>query len=662
LTNDQFAWISGGRQILRYGEHPFRDFREPGYFLQNYASAAAQLAFGDNLLGEVLLSVSLLSAGVALTFLLASEASRSTLVGALMATLVVAIYPRLYNYPKVFLLALGIFVCWRYADRPTHRNLLIVGLVAAVAFLFRHDLGLFVGVASAVTVAAVHWNGGLSPLLRRLTLYAMSAAVLIVPFFLFIQASGGILKYFGTGIEYSRQEADRSRLGARPAFVADWTAPLLTIQPPPPPPESARPARIKVRWAPGVTPEARAELERRFDLRVVGPDEGTRSNDRWWYDLADTSGANIKALVTDRRVADTDNLDRKAYRVPGREGPFSLQDQWQDLRRLVPMLRVQVLPGLIRWENAVPWLYYLLYALPGLALAVLLVTRLRRSTQAALANETPKILGAAVLCGLATPVLVRHPFLGRLADVAAPSAVLAAWLLAALVRGRVRLPALPLTSRATGRRPSRPAIRVTGAIVPIVARRTVAVALVLLTAASINAIGDVGSRLVQSRLLSVSDEVFERAEDVYRELRASPTIDTWAASGSNELQGLARYVYACTKPTDRVLLVAKFAPEFYFYTKRGFAGGGIFPNEDKTIGKLRAQSVPIIIMNMDEYEPFADWFDRTFSDRWFDRYLSDRYRVALEAGTDGFGGYQVFVDSRAAPSGTYGPLSLPCYG
>jgi hypothetical protein len=665
LTNDQFAWISGGRQIRMYGEHPFRDFREPGYFLQNYASAAAQLAFGDNLLGEVLLAVSLLSAGAALTFLLASEASRSTLVGALMAALVVAIYPRLYNYPKVFLLALGIFVCWRYADRPTTRNLLVVGLVTALAFLFRHDLGLFVGAASAVTVAAVHWRDGLRPLLRRSILYGVAVFAPLVPFFLFIQASGGILAYFGAGIAYSREEADRSKLGTRPGFVVDWTAPLVIIQPPapPPPPESARPARIKVVWAPDVTPETRAELERRFSLRVVGPDEATPSNGRWSYDLVDTSGSNIRALVTDRRVEDTDNLDRKAYRVPGRERPFSLRVLLQDLQRFVPLPGVQVLPGLIRPANAVPWLYYLLFALPGLALAVLLVVRLRRPAHAALPNETAKILGVAVLCGLATPVPVRHPFLGRLPDIAAPSAVLAAWLLGALIRGRVRIPALPGASRAP-ERPSPPAARGAAAFGSSVARRAVAAVLILITAISIGATGEVGTHLEQSGLLDNPDEVFRRGVQVHRELRWSPAIalDTWAPPGSTGLQGLARYVYACTKPTDRILLVAKFAPEFYFYTKRGFAGGGIFPNEDKTIGKLGTQSVPIIIMNMDEYEPFADFFDRTFSDRWFDRYLSDRYRVALEAGTDGFGGYQVFVDSQAAPTGTYEPLSLPCYG
>ena len=40
LTNDQFGRISPARQIARYGELPFRDYFDPGYFLTEYSSAA----------------------------------------------------------------------------------------------------------------------------------------------------------------------------------------------------------------------------------------------------------------------------------------------------------------------------------------------------------------------------------------------------------------------------------------------------------------------------------------------------------------------------------------------------------------------------------------------------------------------------------------------
>ena len=54
--NDRFERLSRARQIARYGELPFRDFLDPGYFLTLFSSAAAQRLLGDNLLGEALLS------------------------------------------------------------------------------------------------------------------------------------------------------------------------------------------------------------------------------------------------------------------------------------------------------------------------------------------------------------------------------------------------------------------------------------------------------------------------------------------------------------------------------------------------------------------------------------------------------------------------------
>jgi hypothetical protein len=52
-TNDHFHRISAGRQIVRDGELPFRDFLDPGYFATELSSAAVQRVFGDNLLGEI---------------------------------------------------------------------------------------------------------------------------------------------------------------------------------------------------------------------------------------------------------------------------------------------------------------------------------------------------------------------------------------------------------------------------------------------------------------------------------------------------------------------------------------------------------------------------------------------------------------------------------
>ena len=101
--------------------------------------------------------------------------------------------------------------------------------------------------------------------------------------------------------------------------------------------------------------------------------------------------------------------------------------------------------------------------------------------------------------------------------------------------------------------------------------------------------------------------------------------------------------------------MAKFAPEFYFYSGRGLAAGGIFPNPARTLQELQSQSVPIVIVNTDEYEEMRIYYAR------FYEHLDEHYRPVQESSYGGTGHYRVLVDKRLAASGTYDELSLPCY-
>ena len=73
-------------------------------------------------------------------------------------------------------------------------------------------------------------------------------------------------------------------------------------------PES--PVNINVRWTPDVVDAQRLELERRFRLTNSQQREGTT----WTYELAETSTANIRALIQHERVDDTEHLNRIRYR------------------------------------------------------------------------------------------------------------------------------------------------------------------------------------------------------------------------------------------------------------------------------------------------------------------------------------------------------------
>ena len=71
-----------------------------------------------------------------------------------------------------------------------------------------------------------------------------------------------------------------------------------------------QPIFVHVRWAPDVDDTAREEAERRYSLSQAEPLEGRT----WGYTLNDLSTPNIKALVSDRAVEDTQDIDRTAFR------------------------------------------------------------------------------------------------------------------------------------------------------------------------------------------------------------------------------------------------------------------------------------------------------------------------------------------------------------
>ena len=70
------------------------------------------------------------------------------------------------------------------------------------------------------------------------------------------------------------------------------------------------PVDINVRWTPEVVEAQRLELERRFRLTNGQQREGAT----WTYELADTSTANIQALIQHERVDDTEHLNRIRFR------------------------------------------------------------------------------------------------------------------------------------------------------------------------------------------------------------------------------------------------------------------------------------------------------------------------------------------------------------
>lgn len=214
FLNDHFGRISPARQIALFGELPFRDYFDPGYFLTELSTAALMRVLGDNLLGEALLTTTFIATGTLLVFLLTRRLTGSLVASLVSAGLALAFLPRAYDYDKVLFYPLGLMLCWRYVDRPAASRLWACAAGLVVAALFRYDNGVFLGAAMLMTIGVAHaGEWGLAA--RRIGGLLVAALCLAMPVLLFMQFQIGIADVLDQMITYGRRETARTQLGAQ---------------------------------------------------------------------------------------------------------------------------------------------------------------------------------------------------------------------------------------------------------------------------------------------------------------------------------------------------------------------------------------------------------------------------------------------------------------
>lgn len=606
FPNDHFVHLSRARQIA-LGEVPIRDFFDPGLILQYYVSAAALIVSGDTLLGEALLTVSLVALGTALSFVLAARASRSVPIALVATVAAAATMPRLYSYPKVLLYVLALASGWYYSRAPRAPRLGLLTLITAVAFLFRPDHGVYIGVAIVALIVLLHVRDlrrGLVALLQ----YGAATVVLLTPLFVFLAANVGIANYYVSSDAQARDIMTPRLL--RLPFTMDRSAPLVALERAPEP-------RIRVRWSPAVQDAERRERESRYQLA-----NGLMVDDSTWsYVVTDASGRNLRALISDPLVADTHGIDRHG-------GELARPEAWRDTLRRMRGMRIN--PGIFTPENALAWLYYLTVALP-LAGSLILAVAWHRGRLGP--SERAAVGMTVLLCLVINQGLIRDNPRVRLPDVAAVAAVLGAWVAAVWL------------GRPIGRRR--------------LAAGTIAGALTVWSAGTV---GGAGERLRASGILRAPASIPERIISVTNELRRSP-IDVWAPEGSAGIRALTRYIHTCTTPEDRVL-VTWFEPGVFFYAQRRFAGGQVYldpgwhdsPDDQLlTIARMKTQRVPIVLVRAEVEHLYEQRFSLVHD------YVRERYRTAARSTFGADQEYAVLVDRYVQPSGRYEPLDLPCY-
>lgn len=214
FDNDQFAHLMRADMLLRGGQ-PLRDFADAelrgAWPALSYAVPAwAQQIGGRTLLTEAYLTVGAIALAHAMVFLLALDLSKRWSIAFLAAAVAVATTPKLYNYPKVLMLALGALALRAVASNPSTPRLGLAAVVTAAATLFRHDYGVYVAagvVAALVARAAPAWRA----VARTVGVYAALGAICLLPSALWVQVYEGIPTYLSnalatTGLETARTE------------------------------------------------------------------------------------------------------------------------------------------------------------------------------------------------------------------------------------------------------------------------------------------------------------------------------------------------------------------------------------------------------------------------------------------------------------------------
>ena len=206
FSNDHYVHVALAQQLL-LGERPVRDFLDPGMPLMYVVSASAQLLGGGYLGTEFAVVAVGLALAAAFTVVTAHRLAASLGIAVLITLIEVLAYPRTYSYPKLLAYAVAARAMLAVAERPTRRRIVLLAAVIVLAFLFRHDHGVYIGVASAVCVALATRAQGWQSAARHVATLSAATAVLMFPWLVFIALNGGIVPYFRGGIDVSRAEA-----------------------------------------------------------------------------------------------------------------------------------------------------------------------------------------------------------------------------------------------------------------------------------------------------------------------------------------------------------------------------------------------------------------------------------------------------------------------
>jgi hypothetical protein len=214
LSNDHYMHLAWAQQVL-FGEVPGRDFVDPGLPLM-YALSALVQWISPGPFSEAVLSCVLLAGAAGATFLAASDLTTSIVAGLAAAAFEIALYPRLYSYPKILVPAVALVLIQQYIRRPGRRPLVWLAIWTGVSVLLRHDLGVYTAAGIGTALLWTHW-GSWTHAAHAVGEYAGAVVATMIPYVLFVQWGEGLPEHFHEALEFAKGEAHQ-RFLAPPTF------------------------------------------------------------------------------------------------------------------------------------------------------------------------------------------------------------------------------------------------------------------------------------------------------------------------------------------------------------------------------------------------------------------------------------------------------------
>ncbi|MFH1277404.1 MAG: glycosyltransferase family 39 protein [Candidatus Eisenbacteria bacterium] len=185
--NDDEGYLLGGVTRILDGQVPYRDFHHTYGPARFYLVAFLFRLFGEDLL--VLRGLWLVMRVVVVVLAYLSGRRFLSRPGAVAAALFFMAAPGPWHksFFHLFLLA-NLFVLGGLRGKGA-RGVATAGFLAGVTFLFRQDLGIFVGVSYGALLVLGRWTGE-SP--KRAALFSLSALLAVLPVVIYFTAEGAL--------------------------------------------------------------------------------------------------------------------------------------------------------------------------------------------------------------------------------------------------------------------------------------------------------------------------------------------------------------------------------------------------------------------------------------------------------------------------------------